>query len=340
MVATAAADAQGRGQGADAGRGGGGGGAFGGGGRAGGGGGRGGGAGGRGGGAYTPEPGARDLKAVLFNWTWHLGMLRGEAEPELIGTLEYRAVGTVQVNGQPCTLAPYQEAEPGVLGKAGYRISANYQSEGYRTRIECTLPNGRSYVNVETLSGDYVWDEDIPGAELVPGEGKATPNPGARTERLIRLWASPHGAPKAAMAAAAGVSIAEAYAQNPATLLDRQTAAGVTPKTTLTWDGNKPTLTFPIPGVDGAVATASLSADFLPERVVVKHGNNTTEFVYGSFGDFNNPLAKIEALYAGTIVERFNGQVVRDLRSVMTEIGQVYVVVPVPPSVKAAGPAN
>src|SRR5690606_14294519 len=33
--------------------------------------------------AYTPEPDARDLKAVLFNWAWHMGMLRGQAEPEL-----------------------------------------------------------------------------------------------------------------------------------------------------------------------------------------------------------------------------------------------------------------
>ena len=26
---------------------------------------------------YTPAPGAKDLKAVLFNWFWHMGMLRG-----------------------------------------------------------------------------------------------------------------------------------------------------------------------------------------------------------------------------------------------------------------------
>src|SRR5262247_1038183 len=46
---------------------------------------RGGGGGGRGGGgqAYTPAAGARDLRSVLFNWAWHLGMLRGEAETDL-----------------------------------------------------------------------------------------------------------------------------------------------------------------------------------------------------------------------------------------------------------------
>ena len=95
---------------------------------------------------YTPEPGAKDLKAVLYNWTWHMGMLRGQAEPELIGTVEYQAEGTIQVDGQPCKLSKY-------------RISANYQIPGYRTQIECTRANGKKYSNVETISGQYVWDE-------------------------------------------------------------------------------------------------------------------------------------------------------------------------------------
>jgi hypothetical protein len=284
---------------------------------------------GPGGGAppYTPEPGAKDLKAVLYNWTWHMGMLRGQAEPELVGTLEYRAEGTVQVDGQPCTLTKY-------------RISANYQLPGYRTQIECTRSNGQTYANVETMSGQYAWDEDIPGAEIIPGEGTATPRPATREERLIRLWASPHGAPKAAIAAAAGVALSESFAQNPATLLDRQAAAGVNGTTTLSWQGDRAVLTFPLPDVPGATATATLTEDFLPERVVVTHGTDTTEFVYGNFQDFNNPLHRIEALYAGTIVERRNGTVVRDLKTVETEIGQVYVAVPVPASVGTAGTAS
>ncbi|HEY8518763.1 MAG TPA: hypothetical protein VIN61_01685 [Gammaproteobacteria bacterium] len=272
---------------------------------------------------YTPEPGAKDLKAVLFNWAWHMGMLRGQAEPELVATLEYRAEGTIQVDGEPCELTLY-------------RISANYQIPGYRTQIECTRPNGERYTNIETVSGEYAWDEDIPGAEIIPGRGKATPRPAALEERLIRLWASPHGAPKAAIAAAAGVPFSESFAQNPAVLLDRQAAAGVRPMTTLSWQGDKAVLTFPIPGVPGATATATLDESFLPERVVVRHGRNTTEFLYGNFQDWNNPLHRIEALYAGTIVERRNGEVVRDLKTTQTEIGQVYVVVPVPESVRAA----
>jgi len=289
---------------------------------------------------YTPDPEDRGLKATLFNWTWHMGMLRGQAEPELVQTLEYRAEGTVWIDGEACELTPYTPADPGTLGKSGYRISANYRFPGYRVQIECTLPDGEVYSNIETLSGNYAWDEDLPGAEIIPGEGTATPKPASYEERLIRLWASPHGAPKAAIAAAAGVTLEEAYAQNPATLLDRQASAGVEPITKLEWQGNRPVVTYPIPGVPGATATATLSPDYLPERIVVEHGMGTTEFVYGNYADFNNPLHRIEAMYAGTIVERQNGQVVRDLRTIITEIGQVYVVVPVPDSVRAAGSAR
>ncbi|HEV8395569.1 MAG TPA: hypothetical protein VGQ37_14920 [Vicinamibacterales bacterium] len=276
-------------------------------------------------GPFTPTPGAKDLKSVLFNWTWRMGMLRSGAESELIKTLDYHAEsGTIQVDGQPCTLTKY-------------RVQANYQVPGYRAQIECTRANGQKYSNVETVSGDFAWDEDIPGAELVPGKGKATPKQAALEERLIRLWASPHGAVKAAIAGAAGVPPSQSFGQNPAVLLDRQAAAGAKATTTLTWQGEKAILTFPIPGVAGAMATATLD-NYLPERVVVTHGTNKTEFVYGNFADFNNPLFKIEALYAGTIVERRNGTVVRDLKSKVTEIGQVYVVMPVPDSVrKAAG---
>jgi hypothetical protein len=144
---------------------------------------------GRGGGAqqYTPAPDARDLRSVLFNWGWHLGMLRSSEERDLIASLEYQGTGTMQVNGQPCQLTKY-------------RVSTNYQYSGQRTQIECRLPNGQTHSTIEVLSGAYAWNEDIPGAELIPGKGKATPMAAATEERMIRLWAGPQGAWKAAMA--------------------------------------------------------------------------------------------------------------------------------------------
>ena len=253
-----------------------------------------------------------------------MGMLRSGAESELIKTLDYYgASGSIQVNGQPCTLTKYH-------------LQANYQIPGYRIDLACTRANKQTYSVVENMSGDYAWDDDIPGAELVAGKGKSTPRPETLVERRIRLWASPHGAPKAALAAAAGMHPLQSFGQNPATLLDRQAAAGVKGTTTLTWEKDRAIVTFPIPDVPGATATATL-VNYLPERVVVTNGTDKTEFVYGKWADFNNPLFKIEALIPTTTVERKNGAAVRNVTSKVTEIGQIYVIVPVPESIQKAG---
>ena len=287
-------------------------------------------AGGRGGrgGAYTPPAGSKELKDVLYNWAWHMGMLRSGAESELVKTLDYYgAGGNLQVNGQPCTITKYH-------------MQANYLIPGYRIDIGCTRPNKQTYSIVENLSGDYAWDDDIPGAELVPGKGKSSPNQGTLTDRRIRLWASPHGSIKSAIASAAVMHPSKSFGQNPATLLDTQAKAGVKGTTTLTWvtekTVEKAVLTFPLPDVPGAMATATL-VNYLPESVVVTNGADKYEFIYGKWADWNNPLFKIEALYAGTILERKNGAAVRNVTAKVTEIGNIYVIVPVPDSVQKAG---
>ena len=246
---------------------------------------------------YTPEPGAKDLKAVLFNWMWYMGMLRGPQEIEAVATLEHQATGTIQVDGQPCKLAKY-------------RVSTNYQVPGQRIQYTCTRANGQPHSAIEVVSGQYAWNEDMPGAEIVPGKGKATPMPAALQERLIRLWAGPQGAPKAAAAGGDKTSVAH--------------------------DTGKPVVTYPIPGVPGAMAKATLSARNQAERVEVTLGNVVTEFTYGNYQDWNNELNRIEAFYAGKLVEKRNGAIVRDLTTTETETGNVYVVMPVPASVRKA----
>ena len=57
----------------------------------------------------------------------------------------------------------------------------------------------------------------------------------------------------------------------------------------------------------GAIATATLDAKYMAERVVVKQGPTTTEFTYGDYKDWNNPLNKVEVFYAGKITEHRNG---------------------------------
>jgi hypothetical protein len=182
------------------------------------------------------------------------------------------------------------------------------------------------------VNGVYAWNEDIPGAELVAGQGKATPAANTAQERLIRIWASPQGAAKAALAGA-GIGPIQMN-RNPGGLL--QEGVDKIGETSVVWEGGKPVVTFPIPGVQGAIATATLDSRFMPEQVVVTQGNTITEFTYSDYKDWNNPLNLIEAYTAGRITEKRNGRVVRDLTTTETETGSVYVVMPVPASVRNA----
>jgi hypothetical protein len=265
---------------------------------------------------YTPAKDAKDLKAVLFNWFWHQGMLKGTDERDMVATLEYQGKGTIQVDGQPCTLSKF-------------RTSTNYQTFTQRTQYTCTRASGQKYSNIEVVSGLYAWNEDVVGAEIGGTKGKAVAMPNAVQERLIRIWASPQGAPKAALA---GTTETWWLGANPGTLFDDGPAT--VGQTSVKWEANKPVVTFPIPGVPGATAVATLDAKYMTEKVVVTQGSTTTEFTYTGYKDWNNPLNLIEVFYAGKMVERKNGAVVRDLSTEVTETGNVFVIAPVPAGVK------
>jgi hypothetical protein len=108
---------------------------------------------------YTPAAGAKDLRAVLFNWMWSMGMLKGTDERDMVATLEYQSkLGTIQVDGQPCTLSKY-------------RASTNYQTYSQRIQYTCTRANRQAYSNIEVVSWQYAWNEDTPGAEIAGTKG-------------------------------------------------------------------------------------------------------------------------------------------------------------------------
>jgi hypothetical protein len=268
---------------------------------------------------YTPEPDATDLKSVLFNWAWHMGMLRSTEEYDLLMTLVYEGEGTMQVGGQACNVSRY-------------RSDISYRDSGERIRITGTRPNGQSCSTIQVLSGAYTWNEDVMGAELIPGEGTATPMPATVEDRMIRLWAGPQGAWKAAMAATQYPEAPDMTGR-PRNLPDDLMSIG---QTSVAWVDGQPVVTFPIPGVPTATATATLDDRFMAESVVVENGADTYEFTYSDYKDWNNPLHPAEAFFAGTMMEKKNGTVVRDITTKMTETGQMYVVMPVPPSVQAA----
>src|SRR5258708_1734612 len=82
-----------------------------------------------------------DVKSVLFNWMWYMGMLRGVQENDAVATLELQATGMVRVGGQPCTataVSPRWGTEEDAAARpSGYRVSANYQIPGMRVQYNC-----------------------------------------------------------------------------------------------------------------------------------------------------------------------------------------------------------
>src|SRR5437867_6921625 len=208
---------------------------------------------------YTPARDATDLKAVLFNWMRNMGMIKGHDERDMVAMLEYQGKGTIQVDGQPCALTKY-------------RASTNYQTFSQRIQYACMGPNGKTNSNIEVVSGLYAWNEDTPGAEIGPTKGKTTPMPGTVQERLVRIWASPQGAAKAALA---GTTETFWLGANPGTLFENGLAKAL--DTSVSWASGKPVVTFPIPGVPGATASATLDAEYMAGRVVVTLGSTTAE---------------------------------------------------------------
>src|SRR5438094_10675587 len=174
----------------------------------------------------------------------------------------------------------------------------------------CALQNGHGRDAAEVGSGAVGWEEGIVGAGLVPGRGTPAPNRAALNERLIRLWSSPQGAPKAAAAGGDNTKVAI--------------------------EDGKPIVTFPIPGVQGAMAKAWLNEENQAERIETKLGNVVTEFTYEKYDDYNSADDKVYGYFPGHIVERRNGVTVLDLTVKQTDVGNLYVVVPVPQSVRGS----
>jgi hypothetical protein len=252
---------------------------------------------------------AGGVKTVLYNWANHMGMLRELEEHDRIATLEYLGTGPIDVNGQPCKLTKY-------------RAEINYQMQGMRADFACTLPNGQNREEIQAVGGQYAWNEmGGPGAGLVPGKGTAVTMMNAYNERAIRLWSVPQGAVKAAV------------------MGGENTKVGM--------EGGKTVVTYPIPGVPGAVAKATLISGPVEgvcsrncaERIEVRQDNVVTEFTYSSYADYNDAGEQLDAFFPSRILEKQGTRTILDLTVTKTNIANYYIVVPVPPSVRNAAPA-
>jgi hypothetical protein len=254
-----------------------------------------------------------DLKQVLYRMANNLGMLRTVRELDSVMTVEYWATGTVREVG-PKTVGPPVQVK-------SYYAQIAYDFPGMR--VDITRPSGTPAREIQVVSGAFAWNEDQPGAGLVPGQGNAVPAADAATDRLLHLWTTPFGVVKAA------------------------TAAGE--KTKVTVEGGAVVVTFPLVGaapgetvnmvvgeLNGTPVKVTLNSDYRPERVEVRYGGRVFTTTYSGYGDLNEADLKADIFFPARIVRAVDGEPVLDLTIQKTNTYNPYVLVPVPDNVRKA----
>ena len=254
---------------------------------------------------------APSVKDTLYRIGDALGMLRDIEERDSILTMDFKATGTLMVAGQSCTLA-------------NFRGQLRYSLPAMRIDFACAQPDGKPGPrHIQVIANAMAWDETTPG-------GQATPMPDAVTDRLMRLWALPHSAYKAAM------------------------IAGDKAKTTL--ENGVLYLSYPLPApLNGTARVALNTTDAIQltmdsgekyqlsywiDRVELRVGTTVEELTYSDYAELNEPDYRSEVMFPRHIVEKRNGMTVADVTTQRTNTYNPYVVMPVPANVKAAYPAS
>lgn len=257
------------------------------------------------------------LDAVLKRVGLALAILRGAQEEDSLMMMEYWGSGTMR---------PIGPSGPGPESKIKVYGSIAYDVPGMRLDITRTTPDGKTVREIQVVSGTHAWNEEGQiGGGMAAGYGSATPAMGTVADRLIRLWAMPHGVYKAAV------------------------AAGANAKLTVT--GNTGTITFPLTNdskriearnvvvgpAAGAQVTLTLNPQVRPEKVEVRHGGRVIETTYTEYGDYNDKDYKSDVQFPRRIVQKVDGQTVFDLTVERTNTYNPYIVMPVPDNVMKAG---
>ena len=261
----------------------------------------------------APHAQQPNLKDVLYKLGNGLGVLRGFQEEDSLMTVEYWGSGTMRELG-PKTVGPAVDVK-------SYHAAVAYDFPGMRviiTRAASPQPE------IQVVSGTFAWnDVDKVGGGLVPGHGSAVPAMDAVTDRLLRLWTTPFGVYKAAVAAG--------------------------DKTKVTTEAGKVVLTFPLTNaqpaptsylvvgeLNGTPVKVTLNAESRPEQVEVRHRNRLLTTTYSGYGDLNEKDLKADIFFPARIVQTVDGQTVLDLRIEKTNTYNPYVLMPVPENVQKA----
>ncbi len=220
---------------------------------------------------------------------------------DILNTMELWGSGTVDLGGKAV--------------KADYHAAIGYNPAAMR--VEIAPAGGAAPRAIHTVRDTFAWDESELGAGLVPGKGTATPAMAALRERLLLLWTLPHGVVKAALAAGE--------------------------KTLVLREGGATVVTFPLTGpLAGVTVRATLDANNLIARVETRAdatapASFTTVTEYSNYADRAEVLTDIKT--PGRIVRRQGTRTLLDVDVKQWETNNLYLVFPVPASVKTAGGA-
>jgi hypothetical protein len=185
---------------------------------------------------------------------------------------------------------------------SNYRASVRFRTvPGMRVDFTSAASGQPPRRHIQVVAGRFAWNEVEPGRQ-------ATPTPEAAGERLLQLSALPQAVVKGAMAAG--------------------------DKATLSFEGGRTTLTFPVAGVTGATLTATLDARHLIERVVTRLGEVVTETTYSDYGDWNEKDYKADILFPRRLIQKRAGITLLDLTVIKTNTYNPYVIMPVPDNVE------
>jgi hypothetical protein len=256
-----------------------------------------------------------DLKTILYYTADALGMLRGARELDLILTMQFWATGVMTVGGEPCKLANYLASIRYAAQNARQRVPV----PAIRMDFACAGTGGRPGPRQVLVAADrFAWNETTPGVG-------ARPAPDAVNERLLQLWTLvPESVVKAAVASGAN--------------------------TTLTFEGAKPILTFPLPAplesvtvkatidprifrVDTNPAGVKREFSHLIERTEARVGTSVVETIYSDYGDWNEEDLLSMVLLPRHIVQKRDGVTVIDLNVTKTDTYNPYVIMPLPENV-------
>jgi glyoxylase-like metal-dependent hydrolase (beta-lactamase superfamily II) len=263
----------------------------------------------------VPPASAQDVGATIKAAEYALGMIRGPRRIDAVSTLEYWGTGYTYAFGQA-----YRPDGPWPAFKVTYHASLSYAVPAMRVDVTRSNPDGLAQGGgglplaapqrqIQVVSGQFAWNEPIPGAGFAPGT-TATPAPGAAGDRLLQLWTTPFGILKAAERAGGNAKVAV--------------------------EGGATVLSFPL---SGATAKVTLNARNQVERVET-HADNPvlgdviTATTYSDYKDLGEITSDV--LFPSHIVQTQGGFPVLDLTITRTDPNNPYVVFPVPDNVEKA----